>query len=114
MAAYRIKGCYPQPNDADRHRLLSGYYKEIQEAGQPDAMGKMKQFACWFTHGVGNGSELRRAVHAARTPGEVLDQVERFFESQAAARTVTERSMSHEEPAHDATEHAHLEAANGA
>jgi len=42
---------------------------------------------------VGNGSELRRTVHAARTPSDVLDAVERFFEpacesrSQAAART---------------------------
>jgi len=39
----------------------------------------MKQFACWFTHGVGNGSELRRIVHAAHTPAEVLESVEGFF-----------------------------------
>jgi hypothetical protein len=45
----------------------------------------MKQFACWFTHGVGNGSELRRIVHAARTPSEVIEKVEAFFESRAAA-----------------------------
>jgi hypothetical protein len=45
----------------------------------------MKQFACWFTHGVGNGSELRRIVHAARTPSEVVQKVESFFESRAAA-----------------------------
>jgi len=72
----------------------------------------MKQFACWFTHGVGNGSELRRTVHAARTPSEVLERVERFFESQAVVRTVPQASVSHEEPAPDATEHAPLEAAN--
>jgi hypothetical protein len=46
----------------------------------------MKQFACWFTHGVGNGSELRRIVHAARTPSEVVEKVEAFFESRAAAQ----------------------------
>ena len=45
----------------------------------------MKQFACWFTHGVGNGTELRRIVHAARTPSEVLDSVEQFFAQRAAA-----------------------------
>ena len=61
MAAYRTTGRYQQPSEADRHRLLSGYYKEIQAANQPDAIGKMKQFACWFTHGVGNGSELSAA-----------------------------------------------------
>jgi len=112
MAAYRTTGRYQQPSEADRHRLLSGYYKEIQAANQPDAIGKMKQFACWFTHGVGNGSELRRTVHAARTPSEVLERVERFFESQAVVRTAPQASVSHEEPAPDATEHAPLEAAN--
>jgi len=112
MADYRETRSYRQPTDADRHRLLSGYYKEIRSADQPDAIGKMKQFACWFTHGVGNGSELRRTVHAARTPSEVLDAVERFFESQAAERTVTHPNVSHEEPADDATEDAPLEAAN--
>jgi len=112
MAEYRETRRYQQPTDADRHRLLSGYYQEIQSANQPDAIGKMKQFACWFTHGVGNGSELRRTVHAARTPSEVLDAVERFFESQAAARAVPYVSVSHEESADDATEHAPLEAAN--
>src|SRR5262244_1472894 len=92
MAEYQATGSCRQPSDLDRHRLLSGYYKEIQSANQPDAIGKMKQFACWFTHGVGNGSELRRTVHAARTPSEVLDAVERFFESPAVARAVPELS----------------------
>jgi tRNA-dihydrouridine synthase B len=112
MAEYQATGSYRLPTDGDRHGLLSGYYKEIQTANQPDAVGKMKQFACWFTHGVGNGSELRRTVHAARTPSEVLDAVERFFESQAAARTAPHVSVSDEEPADDANEHAPLEAAN--
>ena len=110
MAEFRATGNYRQPTDADRHRLLSGYYTEIQSAAQPDAIGKMKQFACWFTHGVGNGSELRRTVHAARTPGEVLDAVERFFTSPAAARTTSDASGL-KEPAEDATEHSPLEAA---
>jgi tRNA-dihydrouridine synthase B len=112
MMEYRETGRYQQPTDADRHRLLSGYYKEIRSANQPDAIGKMKQFACWFTHGVGNGSELRRTVHAARTPSEVLDAVERFFESPAVARTAACVSVANEEPAEDATEHAPFEATN--
>jgi tRNA-dihydrouridine synthase B len=82
MAQYAASGQYDTPTDADRHRLLSGYYQEITAADLPDGVGKMKQFACWFSHGVGNGSELRRTVHAARTQGEVLESVERFFERQ--------------------------------
>jgi len=85
MAQYVTTGRYDTPTDADRHRLLSGYYQEINAANLPDGVGKMKQFACWFSHGVGNGSEFRRTVHAAKTQQEVLDSVERFFQQQAAA-----------------------------
>jgi len=85
MAQYVATGCYDTPIDADRYQLLSGYYREITAANLPDGVGKMKQFACWFTHGVGNGAELRRTVHAARTQQEVLDCVERFFERGSAS-----------------------------
>jgi tRNA-dihydrouridine synthase B len=79
MQQYAASGRYDTPSDAHCGRLLSDYYKEINAANLPDAVGKMKQFACWFSHGVGNGGELRRKVHAARTPSEVLESVERFF-----------------------------------
>lgn len=84
MKEFRESGRYTVPTEEDRHRLLSGYYMQILNSNLPDAMGKMKQFACWFTHGVGNGGELRRIVHLARTPGEVVENVERFFERKAA------------------------------
>lgn len=83
MKEYRETGHYRVPTEQDRHRLLSDYYRQIIEANLPDAMGKMKQFACWFTHGVGNGSELRKIVHSAGTPAEVIQNVERFFERKA-------------------------------
>jgi len=83
MQQYRETGRYSVPSEDDRHRLLSGYYRQILDANLPDGMGKMKQFACWFTHGVGNGSELRRIVHSARTPSEVVQNVEHFFARKA-------------------------------
>ena len=85
MQQYAASGRYDTPTENERHQLLSGYYRKINAANLPDGLGKMKQFACWFTHGVGNGSELRRIVHAARTPSEVIEKVESFFESRAAA-----------------------------
>jgi tRNA-dihydrouridine synthase B len=85
MQQYAASGRYDTPTEAERHQLLSGYYRQISAANLPDGIGKMKQFACWFTHGVGNGSELRRIVHAARTPSEVVEKVESFFESRTAA-----------------------------
>ena len=84
MKEFQETGRYRVPTEEDRHRLLSGYYKQILNSNLPDAMGKMKQFACWFTHGVGNGGELRRIVHLARTPGEVVENVESFFQRKAA------------------------------
>jgi tRNA-dihydrouridine synthase B len=84
MLEFQERGSYTTPSEEDRHRLLSGYYRQILDANLPDGVGKMKQFACWFTHGVGNGSELRRIVHTARTPGEIVDNVERFFAQRAA------------------------------
>jgi nifR3 family TIM-barrel protein len=76
---YAASGRYDTPTEDERHQLLSGYYGQINAANLPDGIGKMKQFACWFTHGVGNGSELRRIVHA------VVEKVESFFESRTAA-----------------------------
>jgi tRNA-dihydrouridine synthase B len=118
MLQYAEKGAYTAPSEQDRHRLLSGYYGEIMEANQPDAVGKMKQFACWFTHGVGNGSELRKTVHAAKSPGEVLDAVEQFFSStqrQAASVAPHPGDASGKDPAHGpSSEHACFEATLGA
>ena len=85
MREFRETGKYGVPTEADRHQLLSGYYRQILNSKAPDSMGKMKQFACWFTHGVGYGGELRRIVHLARTPGEVVENVERFFERKASS-----------------------------
>jgi tRNA-dihydrouridine synthase B len=86
MEQYRLTGCYTTPTAEDRHQLLSGYYRKILSADLPDGVGKMKQFACWFTHGITNGSELRRIVHSARTPAEVVENVERFFAGKSADR----------------------------
>ena len=41
----------------------------------------MKQFASWFTHGVPHGAHLRKAVYEAKSRAEILDAVDRFFET---------------------------------
>jgi tRNA-dihydrouridine synthase B len=74
------EGRYEEPTDADRYQLLADYFGRLVKSEMPDAIGKMKQFACWFTHGVRNGGVLRHEVHSARTTREVLDRVDAFFE----------------------------------
>jgi tRNA-dihydrouridine synthase B len=76
---FAAQGRYDEPTDADRHRLLSAYFTHLLDNGQPDAIGKMKQFACSFTHSVRNGAVLRRQVVLSRAPQEVLERVEMFF-----------------------------------
>jgi nifR3 family TIM-barrel protein len=78
IADYARTGTYQEASESDRFALLSAYFRNLVETGWPDAIGKMKMFACYFTHAVRNGSALRYAVHSSRTPQEVLERVERF------------------------------------
>ncbi len=54
-------------------------------SGYRDAPGKMKQFATWFTHGVANGSHLRKAIYECHEAAQILDAVQQFFEKLLAA-----------------------------
>ena len=56
----------------------------------PGAIGKMKQFASWFTHGVRKGAELRKSIQSARGAREVLDRVDQFFGPCVSAGSVPE------------------------
>ena len=79
IADFLATGAYTEPTEADRYGLLSGYFRSLIDAEMPDAVGKMKQFATLFTHGVRNGGELRQSVHHAHTAPEILDRVDEFF-----------------------------------
>jgi len=76
---YLATGRYDEPTEADRYQLLSGYFRSLMEAEMPDAIGKMKQFATFFTHGVRNGGDLRHQVHHSQTAEEILNRVDAFF-----------------------------------
>ena len=82
---YLATGRYDEVSECDRHKLLTSYFRSLIDSEIPDALGKMKQFACWFTHGVRNGATLRRDVHSSRTTVQVLDRVESFFSTASAA-----------------------------
>ncbi len=79
IADYIATGRYGEPTEMDRYNLLSGYFRSLIDAEMPDAIGKMKQFATLFTHGVRNGGMLRQEVHHAHTAPEILDRVDAFF-----------------------------------
>jgi tRNA-dihydrouridine synthase len=91
----------------DRYRMIRAYFEMLlseeeatrdlpRDGRMGDPVGKMKQFATWFTHGVPGGAKLRAAIYHARTGSEVLAQVEQFFVSRAQASDGVERDSGME------------------
>jgi tRNA-dihydrouridine synthase len=78
---YGISGAYEQPSEADRYQMIRTYFQMLIEEELPDAEGKMKQFASWFTHGVPGGAALRKAIYESKSAPEILIRVEDFFEA---------------------------------
>lgn len=72
---------YDQPSELDRYQMIRTYFQMLIEEELPDAIGKMKQFASWFTHGVPGGAGLRKAIYESKTAPEILGRVEEFFEA---------------------------------
>lgn len=85
ISDFIASGLYTQPSEMDRYQLLAGYFRSLMDAEMPDAIGKMKQFATLFTHGVRDGGELRQAVHHSQTAAGILDRVDSFFTPTAAS-----------------------------
>ena len=98
IAQYTATGRYDQPTDEDRYRMIRTYFEMLvaevmaeergagsvlggvpNKAVERDCVGKMKQFASWFTHGVPGGAALRRGIFEAKTGAAVLGRVEEFF-----------------------------------
>jgi tRNA-dihydrouridine synthase B len=78
---------YDEPSEADRYEMIRTYFRMLIEEELPDAVGKMKQFASWFTHGVPGGAALRKAIYESKSAPEVLGRVEEFFESRLSLQT---------------------------
>jgi tRNA-dihydrouridine synthase B len=97
-------GTYDQPTAHDRYRMIRTYFQmlvdeiaieeraeaaraeAITAAGQVareqrhrDCVGKMKQFASWFTHGVPGGGALRKQIFESKNGDAVLNAIESFF-----------------------------------
>ncbi|TCK74169.1 tRNA dihydrouridine synthase DusB [Acidipila rosea] len=80
IAQYTATGRYDEPAEADRYGMIRGYFQMLLDEGNPEAQGKMKQFASWFTHGVPGGAALRKSIYESKTGDAVLAAVEQFFE----------------------------------
>ncbi len=72
---------YDEPSEADRYLMIRTYFQMLLEEELPDAVGKMKQFASWFTHGVPGGAGLRKVIYESKSASEILCRVEEFFDA---------------------------------
>jgi tRNA-dihydrouridine synthase len=114
-------GTYDKPTDLDRYRMIRDYFERLMhevaehpevlghadddlskrlkrnhESAQRDAIGRMKQFASWFTHGVPGGATLRREIFDCKRGSQVIDKVEAFF-TQRASVPLEDAAIEHDE-----------------
>ena len=73
-----------QPDVAAKYQLIKSYFKLLFEEETPGAIGKMKQFASWFTHAIPYGAALRKSIYESQTESEVMDRIEEFFHTSLA------------------------------
>jgi nifR3 family TIM-barrel protein len=84
---------YDHPTEQDRYQMIRTYFQMLIEEELPDAIGKMKQFASWFTHGVPGGAALRKAIYESKSAPEVLGRVEDFFEARLCSAAALAREV---------------------
>jgi tRNA-dihydrouridine synthase B len=79
---YLATGAYDEPTHQDRYRMMRGYYDMLIGRADHDAVGRMKQFATYFTHGVPHGAQLRASIYAVHSTAAILDLVDAFFNTE--------------------------------
>ena len=80
---YLATGRYDEPTQEDRYRMMRQYYDMLMARREDDAVGKMKQFATYFTHGVRHGSQLRAQIYQVHEAAAIIDLVDAFFQPDA-------------------------------
>ena len=85
LSQYLETGRYDQPAEQDRYDMMRTYFSMLIEKDGRDVVGKMKQFATYFTHGVRNGSKLRAEIYRAHEARQILERVDEFFSRELEA-----------------------------
>lgn len=85
ITQYLQTGRYDEASEQDRHAMMRTYFSMLIANGDKDMVGKMKQFATYFTHGVRNGAKLRGEIYRAIEGPQILEMVDEFFTRQLEA-----------------------------
>jgi len=81
-AALLAGGSYTQATLQERRDIILQHFQliRVDDADLPKVMmSKLRTFTGWYTHGIPNGSELRRRIASLDSPQAFLDAVEEFF-----------------------------------
>jgi tRNA-dihydrouridine synthase B len=81
---YLETGVYEEPTQLHRYVMMREYYAMLMARQERDTVGKMKQFATYFTHGVRRGAQLRASIYKAQEASAILDLVDEFFRAEPA------------------------------
>ena len=76
------------PGTPEKHQLIKEYFQLLFEERTAGAIGKMKQFASWFTHAIPYGAFLRKSIYESKTENEVMMRIEEFFATSPSAQRV--------------------------
>jgi len=87
IAQYLEIGAYNQPA-ARPLRHHAAVLRHADGTQREDTVGKMKQFATYFTHGVRHGGELRALIHRAQEASAIVGLVDEFFPGRAGGGAV--------------------------
>jgi len=79
---YLATGAYDEATHQDRYQMMRGYYDMLIARADHETIGKMKQFATYFTHGVRHGAQLRASIYAVHSSAAILDLVDAFFNTE--------------------------------
>jgi tRNA-dihydrouridine synthase len=86
--------------EAARAAAITAQGQIARDQRHRDCVGKMKQFASWFTHGVPGGGALRKQVFESKNGAAVLDAIEHFFADRSASAQPdheTQSAFDHEQ-----------------
>ena len=79
---YLETGAYEEASQQDRYEMMRQYYTMLIQHPERDVVGKMKQFATYFTHGVRHGAQLRASIYKAQEALAILELVDEFFQAE--------------------------------
>jgi nifR3 family TIM-barrel protein len=82
IAEYLDTGAYKEPTQDDRYVMMRRYYDLLMARQEKDTVGKMKQFATYFTHGVRGGAQLRASIHHEHEAAAIIGLVDAFFHAE--------------------------------